>query len=102
MCPPLDCRLWLLLQSAQPLELFQGVGISHAADEVGDAEQPVVARRTGHRRLRHQPPQSPLARRDVRLAAGPLRSDEHTSELQSLMRNSYAVFCLTKKKYTLY
>src|SRR3546814_5073675 len=25
------------------------------------------------------------------------RSEEHTSELQSLMRNSYAVFCLTKK-----
>src|SRR3546814_8052777 len=35
--------------------------------------------------------------------AGPLgttfmRSEEHTSELQSLMRNSYAVFCLKKKK----
>src|SRR3546814_10200747 len=27
-----------------------------------------------------------------------LRSDEHTSELQSLMRISYAVFCLKKKK----
>src|SRR3546814_1101799 len=27
-----------------------------------------------------------------------LRSEEHTSELQSLMRNSYAVFCLKKKK----
>src|SRR3546814_6291905 len=27
-----------------------------------------------------------------------LRSDEHTSELQSLMRISYAVFCLQKKK----
>src|SRR3546814_6863360 len=26
------------------------------------------------------------------------RSEEHTSELQSLMRLSYAVFCLTKKK----
>src|SRR3546814_966665 len=26
-----------------------------------------------------------------------VRSEEHTSELQSLMRNSYAVFCLTKK-----
>src|SRR3546814_16605447 len=26
-----------------------------------------------------------------------LRSEEHTSELQSLMRNSYAVFCLKKK-----
>src|SRR3546814_638429 len=28
----------------------------------------------------------------------PKRSEEHTSELQSLMRNSYAVFCLKKKK----
>src|SRR3546814_1309294 len=30
--------------------------------------------------------------------AQPLRSEEHTSELQSLMRISYAVFCLKKKK----
>src|SRR3546814_3760566 len=29
--------------------------------------------------------------------AGAVRSEEHTSELQSLMRNSYAVFCLKKK-----
>src|SRR3546814_4293405 len=28
------------------------------------------------------------------------RSEEHTSELQSLMRNSYAVFCLNKKHNT--
>src|SRR3546814_8333460 len=28
------------------------------------------------------------------------RSEEHTSELQSLMRHSYAVFCLQKKTYT--
>src|SRR3546814_5202193 len=28
------------------------------------------------------------------------RSEEHTSELQSLMRNSYADFCLTKQKTT--
>src|SRR3546814_8642383 len=28
-----------------------------------------------------------------------LRSEEHTSELQSLMRISYAVFCLKKNKY---
>src|SRR3546814_9140887 len=28
------------------------------------------------------------------------RSEEHTSELQSLMRTSYAVFCLKKKKST--
>src|SRR3546814_9403834 len=31
-----------------------------------------------------------------------LRSEEHTSELQSLMRISYAVFCLKKKKTTDY
>src|SRR3546814_10783898 len=30
-----------------------------------------------------------------------LRSEEHTSELQSLMRISYAVFCLKKKKHNI-
>src|SRR3546814_2227546 len=30
------------------------------------------------------------------------RSEEHTSELHSLMRNSYAVFCLKTKKQTTY
>src|SRR3546814_10251066 len=42
---------------------------------------------------------------DPDVAAGPglqhvgeVRSEEHTSELQSLMRISYAVFCLKKKK----
>src|SRR3546814_6624143 len=34
----------------------------------------------------------------VRPGAMPARSEEHTSELQSLMRISYAVFCLKKKK----
>src|SRR3546814_1759379 len=43
---------------------------------------------------------------EARLAAecgnrrGDVRSEEHTSELQSLMRISYAVFCLKKKKPT--
>src|SRR3546814_3853338 len=39
---------------------------------------------------------------DRQILAGPVaisaRSEEHTSELQSLMRISYAVFCLKKKK----
>src|SRR3546814_9365082 len=35
---------------------------------------------------------------DVRLPLVTCRSEEHTSELQSLMRTSYAVFCLKKKK----
>src|SRR3546814_8922029 len=41
------------------------------------------------------------AERDIdaalRCLADAARSEEHTSELQSLMRNSYAVFCLQKK-----
>src|SRR3546814_1115605 len=45
-------------------------------------------------------------RRDLRASRGysnlQFRSEEHTSELQSLMRISYAVFCLKKKKYTIY
>src|SRR3546814_4328752 len=36
---------------------------------------------------------------DADAEAESIRSEEHTSELQSLMRISYAVFCLTKKKH---
>src|SRR3546814_15339407 len=36
----------------------------------------------------------------IRAAQQDVRSEEHTSELQSLMRISYAVFCLKKKKKT--
>src|SRR3546814_10359232 len=35
----------------------------------------------------------------LRLCQEPPRSEEHTSELQSLMRISYAVFCLKKTKF---
>src|SRR3546814_3957950 len=38
------------------------------------------------------------ARIDGRRGGSDRRSEEHTSELQSLMRHSYAVFCLKKKK----
>src|SRR3546814_5118270 len=34
----------------------------------------------------------------ISVAVAKIRSEEHTSELQSLMRISYAVFCLKKKK----
>src|SRR3546814_8998512 len=37
-------------------------------------------------------------RRDTAGPSATKRSEEHTSELQSLMRISYAVFCLKKKK----
>src|SRR3546814_8477967 len=38
-----------------------------------------------------------VGQRGVHLAHA-VRSEEHTSELQSLMRSSYAVFCLKKKR----
>src|SRR3546814_8276947 len=48
----------------------------------------VAAEADGQRRSRpHHQPRQHVA-----------RSEEHTSELQSLMRNSYAVFCLKKEK----
>src|SRR3546814_2067305 len=39
-----------------------------------------------------------LRLRPILMTSLAFRSEEHTSELQSLMRNSYAVFCLKKKK----
>src|SRR3546814_8422703 len=40
---------------------------------------------------------SPVWHARLRLASNELRSEEHTSELQSLMRDSSAVFCLKQK-----
>src|SRR3546814_3341120 len=71
----------------------------------GGATQPLLIRvrldgsEIGPRRLRsgadmHLPAKHVAARARIR------RSEEHTSELQSLMRISYAVFCLKKKKIT--
>src|SRR3546814_2963872 len=57
--------------------------------------------RADHLELRAAPapPSRPLRRGSVRGAggAGVTRSEEHTSELQSLMRIAYAVLCLKKK-----
>src|SRR3546814_6934648 len=48
-------------------------------------------------RAMHAPAEAIALRRGEHL----IRSEEHTSELQSLMRISYAVFCLKKKTYDL-
>src|SRR3546814_3053847 len=94
---------------------------SSAGEDPCDDRAPRIAaerRRPGHDRRRAGG--QPARRRDprLRLRAGlsrlvdqiinqlqqrhlvQLRSEEHTSELQSLMRISYAVFCLKKKKKT--
>src|SRR3546814_10378103 len=69
---------------------FAGVGV----DDRGRARGGVTVDEV--RRQVHQPC---LALRGIDEKLG-LRSEEHTSELQSLMRISHAVFCLKKKKYT--
>src|SRR3546814_6305429 len=58
-----------------------------------DAAQPIG---------RVRDPQTPgrVARSRFAQGSADRRSEEHTSELQSLMRTSYAVFCLKKKKKT--
>src|SRR3546814_5130099 len=68
----------------------------HQVAVIDDAGQPVGTGETG---------EIALNRLDIHGFPDPIlflgyRSEEHTSELQSLMRNSYAVFCLKKKKNT--
>src|SRR3546814_6908220 len=87
-----------MLTCGQAVEQARRLGF-HADAGRRDA----AGRLTGHRPvLDHH-----VARRRLQLPgqafeegrlAGTVRSEEHTSELQSLMRISYAVFCLKKKK----
>src|SRR3546814_10466798 len=76
-----------------------------APDEVDQARQAVrgAADRMHHRVILFQQfvadDAVELGATDQRRGAGG-RSEEHTSELQSLMRISYAVFCLNKQKTT--
>src|SRR3546814_5922511 len=73
---------------------FERALVAAAQGDVGQARQ--FVRHAGH--VQHEG--FHVQRRQQALHAGVLddRSEEHTSELQSLMRISYAVFCLKKKK----
>src|SRR3546814_3131840 len=78
--------------------------VADPAVTIADVARIVGPRRTIDRRLKDNTPLSPdesdrFARfvTVLDLASGIFRSEEHTSELQSLMRISYAVFCLKKK-----
>src|SRR3546814_320704 len=70
------------------------------ADRQGDAEAQLERRRQDHRldREEDEGEGGVDCRGDRRAEIA--RSEEHTSELQSLMRSSYAVFCLKKKTKT--
>src|SRR3546814_5169437 len=64
---------------------------AHQADAAAAIDQPDAV--LGQ----HAPEDLRLGGIDLALAEAGARSEEHTSELQSLMRISYAVFCLKKK-----
>src|SRR3546814_1594899 len=65
----------------------------------GRCHRPGLGRLRVHRKQhRRGDPRMVVPRADILLVHR--RSEEHTSELQSLMRISYAVFCLKKKKKT--
>src|SRR3546814_2124599 len=80
--------------------LFRSDRVGKLRQPAGDggpgqpADQQVRRRLSGQALLRRL-----RVRRRGRAAGDRPRSEEHTSELQSLMRISYAVFCLKKKKH---
>src|SRR3546814_5163060 len=79
------------------LELGDGAWIVLAC--FGDAPVPFAQSREHLLFSRQRLPFGRFARRLAHFPDAPRhRSEEHTSELQSLMRLSYAVFCLKKKK----
>src|SRR3546814_4598897 len=63
----------------------------------GQAQIIFPATRPAIRVLRNRQPARAIGSEGAELEGIPLRSEEHTSELQSLMRSSYAVFCLKNK-----
>src|SRR3546814_3358834 len=81
--------------------LFRSRSASLDNEEVDRARRVVLA---GLRRDQEEVRQRGVRAPDLAAVDDVARSEEHTSELQSLMRISYAVFCLKKKKimHTLY
>src|SRR3546814_5521726 len=65
-------------------------------------EVPLNDTRTATFGATYRPDGQPFDKKKADENGGRNRSEEHTSELQSLMRISYAVFCLKKKKNRTY
>src|SRR3546814_9176799 len=81
---------------------FRSPAVIWAPPEGPAGSQPRRVRRQGEHPIKSSEVAKSLGfqreHRAVRTAHPHPRSEEHTSELQSLMRTSYAVFCLKKKK----
>src|SRR3546814_5128343 len=76
-----------------------GAGQDRRSPDLGQYREWMAGERKMNLRPQGQESRSPVSENRDRLSSGEARcrSEEHTSELQSLMRISYAVFCLQKK-----
>src|SRR3546814_6524989 len=103
-----DLHCWWAVARSEELKSDRPIGITCAGHAIALWREPdgtarAVEDRCPHRRV---PVSLGCILPDGRLRCGyhgwtfdgATRSEEHTSELQSLMRISYAVFCLKKKK----
>src|SRR3546814_9222654 len=85
-----------------PGEIEVALRVARAPAGAGIAQAEAADAAVDARRLLARPATDLGAGRALQEVLDParqvLRSEEHTSELQSLMRNSYAVFCLKKQK----
>src|SRR3546814_2921753 len=88
----------LAAQSAGTYQASQ-VGWSGRIDPDGNLHQFVTCK-GGINDSKYCNPEVDKLLDEARKSSNDERSEEHTSELQSLMRISYAVFCLKKKKNT--
>src|SRR3546814_9937425 len=100
----LELKGQILLESGKPRQALPP--LREAVQRSGN--KPMITAMLGHALIATEDPANfEEARRILKLSVArdnenPFRSEEHTSELQSLMRISYAVFCLKQKKhYTL-
>src|SRR3546814_6324349 len=110
MTPMPPARLALAIQASLLLS-FAGIASAQDAAPAEPTDQAqtldtvtVTGTRIKKAELESQVPVQVLTREDIDrsgfTSVADIRSEEHTSELQSLMRISYAVFCLQQKKHT--
>src|SRR3546814_4132285 len=103
--------LTILLSDLEPHEIASGSGVATFFRTLGGSFAASLTTWAWNQRTvihhaqltEHIPAADPVIRQTVEAlgqATPGGRSEEHTSELQSLMRHSYAVFCLKKKHYT--
>src|SRR3546814_1074166 len=101
--PPRFTRTATLFPYTPPFrsgEADQHLQQVRAASSAASEATAEARRREAESRGRLREQDAAQAKLEAEIAAITARSEEHTSELQSLMRSSYAVFCLKTKKDT--